>query len=407
MNNKAHKQRIEDTIDRYQAELKEIAVYIAQNPELGNEEFKASARLKQSLLAHGFEVEAPVLGIQTAFIGTFRSDKPGPTIALLCEYDALPEIGHACGHHLICTMSLGAAIGLQETVRELGGTLRVYGTPAEETRGAKVTMADAGLFDDCDFALMAHPYYAFQKSGSALAMDAIQYEFYGKASHAAASPEAGINALDAVLQLFNAINALRQQTRTDARIHGIINQGGVAANIIPDYASAQFYIRSADRPYTNELVAKVRRIAEGAALQTGCELKVSNYEYSYDELITNETLSETFTRNLIEAGVDPGIIQEPENGGSADVGNVSTRCPAIHPYIQVVKERHELHSIGFRDLAQQDTAYEAMIFGAKMLAGTVCDTLTVPGLLERVRREFLELPSHSSALIPFSGSNVQ
>ncbi|OWA37936.1 amidohydrolase [Saccharibacillus sp. O16] len=396
MNNK---QRIASTIDACASELTEIAVYIAQNPELGNEEFKASARLRQSLIEHGFEVEAPVLGIETAFIGTFRSDKPGPTVALLCEYDALPEIGHACGHHLICTMSLGAAIGLQEIIGELGGTLRVYGTPAEETRGAKVTMADAGLFDDCDFALMAHPYYAFQKSGSALAMDAIQYEFYGKASHAAASPESGINALDAVLQLFNGINALRQQTRMDARIHGIINHGGVAANIIPDYASAQFYIRSADRPYTNELVGKVRRIAEGAALQTGCELKVSNYEYSYDELITNETLSDTFTRNLIEAGIEPSSIQAPENGGSADVGNVSTRCPAIHPYIQVVYERHELHSIGFRDRAQQDAAYEAMIFGAKMLAGTAYDTLTVPGLLQKVREEFTQQAARSSETV--------
>lgn len=398
MNNK---QGLFATIEANAAELKEIAVYIAQNPELGNEEFKASARLKRSLAKHGFEVEAPVLGIETAFIGTFRSEKPGPTIALLCEYDALPELGHACGHHLICTMSLGAAIGLKEIVGELGGTLRVYGTPAEETRGAKVTMADAGLFDDCDFALMAHPYYAFQKSGSALAMDAIQYEFYGKASHAAASPESGVNALDAVLMLFNGINALRQQTRTDARLHGIVNHGGVAANIIPDYASAQFYVRSADRPYTDELVGKVRRIAEGAALQTGCEVKISNYEYSYDELITNETLSETFTRNLIEAGIDPTVVQAPENGGSADVGNVSTRCPAIHPYVQVVYERHELHSVGFRDLAQQDAAYDAMIFGAKMLAGTAYDTLTVPGLLEQVREEFMRnasrLPAAASA----------
>ncbi len=399
MNNK---QRIAAAIDAHASELKEIAVYIANNPELGNEEFKASARLKQSLVGHGFDVEAPILGIETAFIGTFRSSKPGPTIALLCEYDALPEIGHACGHHLICTMSLGAAIGLKEIVEELGGTLRVYGTPAEETRGAKVTMADAGLFDDCDFALMAHPYYAFQKSGSALAMDAIQYEFYGKASHAAASPESGVNALDAVLMLFNGINALRQQTRMDARIHGIINHGGVAANIIPDYASAQFYIRSADRPYTDELVGKVRRIAEGAALQTGCEVKISNYEYSYDELITNETLSETFTRNLIEAGIEPSSIQAPENGGSADVGNVSTRCPAIHPYIQVVYERHELHSVGFRDLAQRDAAYDAMIFGAKMLAGTAYDTLTVPGLLDQVREEFMRNAYRLPASVPAS-----
>jgi len=250
-------------------------------------------------------------------------------------------------------------------------------------------MAAAGLFDDCDFAMMAHPYYAYEESGISLAMDALQFEYFGKSAHAAASPQHGINALDGVLQLFNGINALRQQTRSDTRIHGIINQGGVAANIIPDYASAQFYIRSASREYTNELVEKVKHVAEGSALQTGCTLKVSNYEYSYDELITNTTLSEAFTNNLVSHGIARSDIHSGKDAGSLDLGNVSTHCPAIHPYIQVTTEKHELHSIGFRDRAQQPEALEAMIFGGKVLAETAYDVISQPELLQQIKQEFV------------------
>ncbi|MFD1887636.1 M20 family metallopeptidase [Paenibacillus wenxiniae] len=388
MNNTLLKQQIKQAIQQHAEEFKSVSLYIGQNPELGNEEYKASARLKQLLTAHGFEVQSSVLGIETAFIATYSAAKPGATVGLMCEYDALPEIGHACGHHLICMMSAGAAIGLQSVIDDIGGTIRVYGTPAEETRGAKVPMAQAGLFDDCDFAMMAHPYYAYEQSGISLAMDALQFEFFGKSAHAAASPQHGINALDGILQLFNGINAMRQQTRSDTRIHGIINQGGVAANIIPDYASAQFYIRSASRAYTNELVERVKRIAEGAALQTGCRVEISNYEYSYDELITNHTLSEIFSDNLIANGVKREEIQSGKDAGSLDLGNVSVRCPAIHPYVKVTDEKHELHSIGFRDRAQEPQALEAMVFTATVLAETAYDVMTDSALLQRIRTEF-------------------
>lgn len=388
MNHIELKQHIKKAIQQNAEEFKSVSVYIGQNPELGNEEYKASARLKELLAAHGFDVQASVLGIETSFIATYTAAKPGATVGLMCEYDALPEIGHACGHHLICMMSAGAAIGLQSVIDEIGGTIRVYGTPAEETRGAKVPMAQAGLFDDCDFAMMAHPYYAYEESGISLAMDALQFEFSGKSAHAAASPQHGINALDGVLQLFNGINAMRQQTRSDTRIHGIINQGGVAANIIPDYASAQFYIRSASRAYTNELVDRVKRIAEGAALQTGCQVEISNYEYSYDELITNRTLSEAFSQNLIANGVQSEEIQSGKDAGSLDLGNVSVRCPAIHPYVKVTDEKHELHSIGFRDRAQEPQALEAMLFTATVLAETAFDVMTNPTLLQQIRSEF-------------------
>jgi len=382
------KQRIAQAIDDKAAALRGISTFIGEHPELGHEEFLAFEKLTEELEINGFAVERGVLDIPTAFLATYKSSKPGPIVAFLAEYDALAGLGHACGHHLICTMSIGAAIGLKAVIDEIGGTIRVYGTPAEETKGAKVPMAAAGLFNDVDIALMAHPYHSYVKSGESLAMDAIQFEFFGKAAHAAANPYEGINALDGVLQLFNAINSLRQQTQSDARIHGIITEGGQAANIIPDHAVAQFYVRSATRTYTDELVRKVMACAEGAALQTGCKLKMSNYEYSYDELRTNDALSDVYTRNLIEAGVGADDIEIGKDHGSLDLGNVSIHCPTIHPYMKVVDEKHELHTIEFRDLAMQPRALDAMIFTAKILANTAYDVLTEPSLLDRVKSEF-------------------
>jgi amidohydrolase len=382
------KQTISDTIDLHAEEWKAISTFIGNNPELGHEEFLASARLTELLEAHGFEVQRGVLDIPTSFIATYNSGKPGPVAAFLAEYDALPELGHACGHHLICMMSIGAAIGLKSVLNETGGTIRVYGTPAEETKGAKVPMAAAGLFDDIDFALMAHPFYTYEQSGKSLAMDAIQFEYFGKPAHAAANPYAGINALDAVLQLFNSINALRQQLKSDARIHGIINDGGKAPNIIPDYASAQFYVRSASRAYTDELVRKVKLCAEGAALQTGCKLQSFNYEYSYDELRTNETLSRVFNRNLNAMGISSDEIEIGKDHGSLDLGNVSIHCPTIHPFMKVVDEKHSLHTKEFRDLAMEDRALNGMIFSAKALASTAFDVMSSSELLQEIKDEF-------------------
>ncbi len=382
------KQSIYDTLTPYSRRLREIAAFIGAHPELGHEEKQASALLASELESLGFRVERGTLGLETAFIAEYRSAKPGPLIGLLAEYDALPELGHACGHHLICTMALGAAAGLRAVADETGGIIRVYGTPAEETKGAKIDMSAAGLFDDCDIAIMAHPYHSYERSGASLAMDALQFEFHGKAAHAAANPDHGINALDAVILLFNAVNALRQQTKDDARIHGIISHGGQAPNIIPDYAAAQFYVRSASRSYTDELARKVTACAEAAGIASGCKLTVSNYEYSYDELRTNETLSDAFTVNLIANGIAAEDIRIGHDNGSLDLGNVSLRCPVIHPYIKVVNEPYQLHTIEFRDAAQTDTAYDAMVFGATMLAYTAYDVLTDAALLRRIKEEF-------------------
>jgi amidohydrolase len=375
-------------IDEIGPRIRSIAAAIGSRPELGNEEFFAFETLTEALESYGFQIERHTLGLPTAFIAEFDTGLEGPIVAFMAEYDALPDIGHACGHHLICSMSVAAAVGLSAVMKQIGGKIRVYGTPAEETKGAKVLMAEAGLFRDCSFALMAHPYYAFERSGSSMAMDALRFEFYGKSAHAAANPQDGINALDGVLQLFTAVNALRQQTESHARIHGVITSGGKAANVIPDYACADFYVRAASRAYTNELAERVKRCAEGAAIQTGCTLNISNYEYSYDELRTNEVLSDTFTDNLAELGISYDTIQRGNDHGSLDLGNVSLQCPSAHPYVQVVNEKYPLHTIEFRDAAMKERAFAGMLLGAKALAATAYDCASSPERLQAIRQEF-------------------
>ena len=382
------KEKVIKAIDEYKNDFYTISQYIGNNPELGNEEFKASKVLIEELRKHDFKVVTGVVNQPTAFEAVFDSGKPGPSIGYMSEYDALPEVGHACGHNLIGTMGIAAGIALSKVVNETGGRVYVYGTPAEETRGAKVTMADEGLLDHLDAAIMAHPSSGYVRSGSSLAMDAIQFEFYGRSSHAAAAPEEGINALDAVIQTFNSINALRQHVTSDVRIHGIISEGGKAANVVPDYAVAQFYVRANKRVALNDVVEKVTACAKGAALATGARVEVSNYEYSYDDMITNETLSDSFTRNLIEAGVNPDVIKVKFGSGSLDMGNVSHRTPSIHPFIKISDKPITAHTHEFREAALSEEGFEGMLIGAKTMAMTGVDLLRDKKLLEEIKQEF-------------------
>ncbi|MEZ2716487.1 M20 family metallopeptidase [Niallia circulans] len=385
------KQIILDTINENEAKFKDISIYIGENPELGHEEFKACEILTDTLKQHGFNVEIGICDLPTAFKATFDSGKAGPVIGYMAEYDALPELGHACGHNLIGTMGIAAGIGLSKVLSETGGKVIVYGTPAEETKGGKVTMAEAGIFEELDVAMMVHPLDNYMTSGDSLAMDAIQFEFFGKSAHAAASPHLGINALDAVLQTFNSINALRQHIKSDARIHGVITEGGKAANIVPDYAVAQFYVRAGKREEVNKLVEKVKQCAEGAALQTGATVKSSFYEFSYDDMITNQTLSDLFTKQLVDLGVDASDIQEQRDGsGSLDMGNVSQVVPSIHPYVKICNEAYACHTHEFREAAMSDQGRDAMILGAKSMALTGLEILTNKELLAEIKAEFIK-----------------
>jgi amidohydrolase len=383
------RQLIIEAINNLQDTFYDVSKYIGQNPELGHEEFKACKALTDVLKEQGFTVEIGTCNLPTAFTAVYDSQKPGPSIGFMAEYDALPDLGHACGHNLIGTMSIAAGIGLSKAVAETGGKIYVYGTPAEETRGGKVTMAEQGIFNHLDVAMMVHPYYCHQKSGRSLAMDAIQFEFFGKSAHAAAAPHEGINALDGVLQTFNSINALRQHVKPDVRIHGVITEGGKAANVVPDYAVAQFYVRASTRAYVDEVTEKVKACANGAALATGTKLKISNYEFSYDDMQTNQTLSDVYTKNLISLGVsEQSITEDQGDHGSLDMGNVSQVVPAIHPYIQICNDYFVCHTHEFREAALSEQGREAMILGAQTMALTGYDVLTNQTLLQKIKEEF-------------------
>jgi amidohydrolase len=374
-------------VEALQAKLIETSDFICSNPELGNQEFKAVKMLTALLKNHGFSIETNILNKPTAFRATFESQKPGPRVAYLCEYDALPGIGHGCGHNMIGTMSCGAAIALSKLLNKIGGSIVVLGTPAEETDGAKVDMSQNGIFRDIDVAMILHPDDKNYGSGQSLAMDAIQFDFKGKSSHAASSPHEGINALDAVLLTFAGINAIRQHITPDARIHGIITEGGKAANIIPDRSIAQFYVRASNKNYLKELGEKVKNIARGAALMTGAALTISNYEISYDDMNTNEILSCRYMENLKYLGVTD-INPARSSYGSIDMGNVSHVVPSIHPYISISDSALVAHTAEFKDATCTDKAHTALVKGASALALTGYDVITDKELLLRIKEEF-------------------
>jgi amidohydrolase len=374
-------------LETIQHKLWEISDSIYHYPELGDQEYESMGKLVAFLEEHHFVVETGIVNRPTAFKAVYDSKKEGPTIAYLSEYDALPGVGHGCGHNMIGTMSAGAGVLLSKLVDEVGGRVVVLGTPAEETNGAKVPMAEQGIFDDIDVAMILHPADESYESGDSLAMDAIQFTYSGQSSHAAASPEKGINALDAVIQLFNGINALRQHVTSDVRIHGIIKEGGVAANIVPDKAVAQFYVRASNRSYLDEVVQKVKNIAHGAALVTGAEVEITNYELSYDNMVTNQTLSELFTENLLATGVKK-VLKAKGSYGSIDMGNVSHVVPAIHPYIGLDSPGLVAHTKEFADITITENSHQVLSKGALALASTGYQLLTDKELFEKAVNEF-------------------
>ena len=354
--------------------LAEISDYIYRNPELGNEEYKAVEALTTFLKEHSFEIECPYSGMNTAFKATFDSGKEGMTVGYLCEYDALPKIGHGCGHNMIGVMSAGAGVVLSKVLSEIGGKIIVYGTPAEETNGGKVILTEAGAFDELDAAMIVHPDGETRASGSSSALYPIRFIYKGKTAHAASCPEKGINALNSVIQLFNGIDALRQHVTPDVRMHGIITKGGVAANIVPDEAIADFYFRASTKERVTEVVEKVKRIAEGAALMTGATLEMERYELPYDDLKTNETLSEIFNSNLRELGITD-IKEAKATGGSSDIGNVSHVTATIHPYIGLTDCPMVGHSVEMANSTITSKAHDRLLIAALAMAYTGHDII--------------------------------
>jgi amidohydrolase len=384
----AVKDLVGEAVDRLGDELESLSRQIHDHPELGYQEVKAAGWLSDFLERQGFEVERGVAGVETAFRGTIDTGD-GPTIAILCEYDALPAIGHACGHNVIATAGVGAGAALAALGDRLPkGRVQVVGTPAEEGGGGKVKLIRGGVFKAVDAAMMIHGFDRWIMHQDLLGIVRCRFEFTGKAAHASADPWEGVNALDAVIQTFNNVSMLRQQVRPEARIHGIVNEGGAAANIIPEFAAATFYVRAAEVDYMWALQKRVIACAEGAARATGCTLQVvEQRDNAYEPMKRNNTLLELFRANARAFGVRESP-ESRERMGSSDVGNVSQVIPAIQPMVQIAPEGTPIHSRAFAEAAVAPLARDGMLKAAKIMAMTACDLLANPTLVKEARREF-------------------
>ncbi len=385
------KQQIQEEAQKIGQEMWETALFIHEHPELGTEEFQAAAKLTELLETHGFIVERGITGWKTAFRATYRIDaKNSPTVAYIAEYDALPEIGHACGHNLIAAMSLGAGIVLSKIQNALPGRIIVLGTPDEEGGGGKISMVKHGIFDDIDAAMMIHPGSKHLKRKRNLALFPVLVEFHGKPAHAASKPFKGINALDAMIQLFNSIGLLRQQLADDVRIHGIITHGGIAANIIPEYSRAKFLVRASELSRAYDVLEKFKNCVRGAASATGAKENIQVDETIYEALMTNNVLMDVYAENMKLLGVKVQEQPPSEFGGSSDIGNVSQVLPTIHPTTKITAPGQEIHahSREFTLAARSEQAKTSMMLGIQALAMCGADLLGNPEILKAVKEEF-------------------
>ena len=387
---RAMKLKVAEAVDRLADELERLSHRIHATPELCFKEEKASAWLTEFLEAYGARVERGVGGLPTAFRATIAGQGPGPTIAIMAEYDALPGIGHACGHNVIATAGCGAGAALAAALTTLpfAGQVQVIGTPAEEGGAGKVKLMDAGVFAGVDAAMMIHGRCGTQVWRPTLGIVKVKAEFFGQAAHASSWPWRGVNALNAVIGLFNALDAMRQQIRPDARVHGIITKGGEQANIIPEYTSAEFYLRATTVEYCWELLRRFNAAAEGAAAATGCRVQVTHDPTVHEPLKPNATMAGLFAKNL--ELID--FPEDPDDGqagyGSTDCGNVSQRLPTIHPYIRISPDGVPGHSREFAEWARSPMARTGMVAGAKALALTAVDLLASPEALASAKRDF-------------------
>lgn len=385
------KTRLMEAVERLADDLWALALRIHAHPELAYREEQAAAWLTEFLAARGLRVERPVGGVATAFRAEVPASRPGPTLALMAEYDALPGLGHACGHNIIAAAAAGAGAALTAAAAPAGlpfpGRVVVLGTPAEEGGAGKVRLLEAGVFHDVEAAMMIHPRCRRRLWRPALGLVEVKVEYFGRAAHAASAPWQGLNALNAVIGLFTGLDALRQQLRPEARVHGIIAVGGQQPNIIPEYTAAEFYLRAPDRAYLEELRRRFTAVAEAAAAATGCRAEATFDPVVHEPLRPNHTMLALFGRNLERAG----MREEPEDEmgyGSTDAGNVSQVLPTIHPYIRIAPDGVPNHSRAFAEAAASPQARTGLLAAAAALAMTALDLLADPAALAAARAEF-------------------
>jgi len=390
------KTKIQEEVEVHKKELIELSHKIHANPEISYKEEKSSKLVADYLEKNGFKVEKGVADLPTAFVASYGRGKP--VIAFLAEYDALPEIGHGCGHNIIGSSAAGAAIASKMIADELGATVKVMGCPAEESLGGKVFMVDKGIFSDVDAALEMHPMgvpdnWAGAKLSASILLDV---EFFGKSAHAAFDPWNGINALEAMIQSFKNVDGLRPHMKDRSRFHGVIIDGGRVPNVIPEHSAGKFMIRTAQDGDLDGLMTKVIKCFEAAALSTGARLE-HHWGTRCNAMQNNSVLLELWKGNMLILGCEVGEIDI--NSGSTDVGNVSVITPSIHPFLSISKETLSAHSVQFAEAAVSEAGDKAVLNGAKALAMTAADITAKPDLLTAAKEELIETRKRGGIII--------
>jgi len=329
------KQQAEATFSSHEESLRELSHWMYNNPEIAFEEHQTSARMVDALVSGGFSVEYPAYGIDTAFAA--RAGTSGPEVIICAEMDALPEVGHACGHNIIATAGIGAGLASAPYADELGIRIKVLGTPAEEHLGGKVDLINAGAFEGAAAAMMIHPSTKDVVDPAFLSIVHIDVEFRGKEAHASSSPYLGTNALDAAVQAYVNVSTLRQQLLDTDRVHGIITNGGAAPNVIPAKTTMAWYVRATTNERLEEVFAKVKNCFAAAAMATGCEYEVSQTGNRYDAMVNNAIMTDLYAANSESIGRTMTRLSDrpPETAGSTDMANVSQIVPTIHPMIDL------------------------------------------------------------------------
>ena len=380
------KEKLRAELEIRRSELVRLSLDIHDNPELGFQEVKAASWLSDYLKSNGFSVERNIAGLSTAFRAVYGEGKP--KIVVLAEYDALPGIGHGCGHNIIAASAVGAGVASKIVVDNLGGSIIVLGTPGEENFGSKIDMVKAGIFDDVDVAMMVHPSILNIAMERMLASSSLEVEFFGKAAHAAVQPSQGINALEAIILAFNSINSLRQHIKEQARIHGIITDGGEAPNVVPAHSAAKFIIRAPDYAYLEELQGKVLNCFKGASLASGARLEYRWGDKVYAPIKNNVALAKLFSDNLELMGRRLDVFDLQIPFGSSDMGNVSQVVPSMHPMVAIASPKVSLHSPEFASAAASEAGHQGLLDAAKAMAMTMVDVIGRPEVLEKIKQEF-------------------
>jgi amidohydrolase len=370
MNNK---KKFRESLDNIYKGLCEVSDWMYHNPELGFEEYETSKYLVNFIENHSQKVNYPSHNLETAFDITYGDS--GPLTVICVEYDALPEIGHACGHNIIATASIGAGLALSKLANDLGIRVKLLGTPAEEGGGGKIILLDNGAFEDASCSMMIHPGYEDVVNPTFTTIQQYTVEFFGKDAHAAGAPDQGINALDAQIQLFVNASTYRQQMKSDNRMHGVIREGGFKPNIIPSYTKSEWYLRSLNKDGLDQIEQDFYNFANAAALSTKCKVKITSPDYRYEEINNNTTMYELFMSNSLDVGrkmilqnnaTRPGL-------GSTDMGNISQAFPSIHPMLSIDEKIAVNHQPEYAAATLTEGGHKAIYDGAYAMGATIID----------------------------------